>query len=163
MKENKVSKLPILITVLATALIIVLLILTGNGKGKHVDAEHFVVQQGYKLSDYFNNYKASTVISFMNRVYGQELITKDLEELFTIKNDSEVKTDSETIIFLNAIAEKEIVQTAVNDMFNDYSKSLESIENDVKKDEFKKHLYQQLRGFLLDYSKERTRHKSKID
>ncbi|MBN2135344.1 MAG: hypothetical protein JW737_06400 [Acidobacteria bacterium] len=163
MTDKKDSKLPIILVVFVTGFIMVLIMLLGSGSGHHVSAEHFMIQQGQHLSDFFTEYRISAIIDFMQKTYDAETVTEELDALFIRKNNGESTIDQEFIDSLLAKTTIPIVQEASNSLSLNYQKALSSLENDQEKEEFKKQVFQRLRGFLLDYNKERIRHEESAE
>jgi uncharacterized protein YxeA len=121
------------------------------------DAEHFLVKSGFDLGDYFKSYQIAAVVKFMNEKYSPETVAAELNSVFTFGNGNGKKTDDEFIKKLADNMELDVVKEAASKMIDDFDKSLQSIPGKAEQDAYKAELFQRLRGYLVEYNKERLR------
>jgi hypothetical protein len=157
MVKKKEFKHALLITIFIVILIFAAFIFLNKPKENHSDAEHFLVTSGFELGDYFKSYQIAAVVRFINNLYPADTVKEMLSSVFTEGNGDGKKTDEQ---FLSALTEKmeaDIVKTATDKMLMDFNNSMSHIAQKADQESFKTELLQRLRGFLVEYNKERIR------
>ena len=80
-----------------------------------------------------------------------------LSSVFTMGNGNGKKTDDQFMASISEKMEADIVRAAAEEMLLDFNNSMSHIKEKAGQDNFKMELYQRLRGFLVEYNKERIR------
>ena len=157
MSKKKEFKHGLLIVIFIVILIFAAFIFINKPKTDHSNAEHFLVSSGFELGDYFKSYQIATVVRFINNVYPADSAKEMLSSVFTQGNGNGKKTDEKFLSVLSEKMEVEIVKTAADKMLMDFNNSLSHIPQKAEQESFKTELFQRLRGFLVEYNKERIR------
>jgi hypothetical protein len=121
------------------------------------DAGQFLVKNGFELGDYFKAYQIAAVMRFMNAEYSTETVKATLESIFTLGNGDGKKADEEFIARMAGKMELDVVKEAASKMIDDFDKSLMSIPVKAERDAFKAEIFQRLRGYMVEFNKERLR------
>ncbi len=161
MTESKEFKHAILVVILVTAVIFTGLIFLGNSSGHHVDAEHFAINQGKMMFNYFAEYRAAAVITFLKDIPLDEDFAEDVKSVIYRRENGKELFDEEYMEKLHQLSETPVAKELSSMMEENYKHALETLKDEDEIHDFKTALYQRLRGTLLDFNKERIRHAEK--
>lgn len=157
MAKTKEFKHALIIVIFVVVLIFAAFIFLNKPKEDHSNAEHFLVSSGMKLGDYFKSYQIAAVVRFINNVYPADEVKEMLSSVFTAGNGNGKKTDDQFMAIISEKTEVDVVKTAAEEMLLDFNNSMSHIKEKTGQDNFKMELFQRLRGFLVEYNKERIR------
>ena len=157
MSKKKEFKHTLLIVIFVVMMVFAAFIFFNKPVENVSDAGHFLVKNGFELGDYFKAYQIAAVMRFMNAEYSTETVNATLESIFTFGDGDGKKKDEEFIARMADKMELDVVKEAASKMIDDFDKSLLSIPSKTEQDAFKAEVFQRLRGFLVEFNKERLR------
>lgn len=157
MTKKKEFKHSLLIVIAVVVIILAALVFLNKPVETVTDADHFLVLNGFELSDFFRTYQIAAVVRFMNNIYTQETVAEEMKSIFALGNGSGKTTDEKFIADLNVKLDNDLVKEASEKMIGNYNESMKNIHSAAEQDAFKSELFQRLRGFLVEFNKERLR------
>lgn len=157
MTKKKEFKHSLLIVIAVVIIIFAALVFLNKPVETVTDADHFLVLNGFELDDFFRTYQIAAVVRFMNNIYTQETVAEEMKSIFALGNGSGKTTDEKFIADLNAKLENDLVKEASEKMIGNYNESMKHIHSADEQDAFKAELFQRLKGFLVEFNKERLR------
>lgn len=157
MTKKTEFKHSLLIVIFVVIIVFAAFIFLNKPKVDHSSAEHFLVSNGYYLGDYFKGYQIAAVVRFMNNIYTADAMKELLSSVFIEGNGDSKKTDEKFISAVTEKLENDLVKKASDKMLEEFNTSLNHIKTKPEQDSFKSEIFQRLRGFLVEYNKERLR------